>query len=61
VFKGFVDYGLMTLLIRVITICKHVRYFMGFHKLGTSTIGLFLQQFKAWGKFHFRNPSKSKV
>jgi hypothetical protein len=61
VFKGFVDYGVITLLIRVIMICKHVRYFMGFHKLGISTIGLFLQQFKAWGEFHFLNPSKSKT
>jgi hypothetical protein len=51
----------MTFLIGVITICKHVKYFMGSHKLGTSTIGLFLQQFKAWGKFHFHNPPKSKT
>ncbi len=51
----------MVLLIRVITICKHVRYFMGFHKLKTSTIRLFFQQFKVWGEFHFCNPSKSKT
>jgi hypothetical protein len=61
VFKGFVDQGLMVLLIRVITICKHVRYFMGFQKLGNFTIGLFLQQFKSWGTFHFCNPSKFKT
>jgi hypothetical protein len=34
---------------------------MGFHKLGTPTIGLFLQQFKAWDKLHCPNPLKSKT
>jgi hypothetical protein len=34
---------------------------MGFHNLGTPTIGLFLWQFKAWGKLHCPNPSKSKT
>ncbi len=33
-FKGFVDYGLMALLIRVITIYKHVKVFHGFSQVG---------------------------
>ncbi len=38
---------------------------MGFHKLGTPTIGLFLRQFKTWAEFHLsqsikiQNPKKS--
>jgi hypothetical protein len=34
---------------------------MGFHKLGTPTIRLFLWQFKPWGEFHCPNPLKSKT
>jgi hypothetical protein len=34
---------------------------MGFHKLGTPIIGLFLQQFIAWGKLRCPDPLKSKT
>jgi len=51
----------MALLIKVITIHKLVKVFHGFHKLGTLIIGLFLWQFKAWGKLHCPNPSRFKT
>jgi hypothetical protein len=34
---------------------------MGFHKLGTPSTWLFLQQFKAWAELHYPNPLKSKT
>jgi hypothetical protein len=34
---------------------------MGFHKLGTRTIGLFFRQFKAWAELHYSNLLRSKT
>jgi hypothetical protein len=48
--RGFVDYGLMPLLVKVITICTLVKVLHGFSKVGDSYYRVILSTIQSMGQ-----------